>query len=545
MSVRYASIIFFISACGTPPYPDYWDDEGAAPEITSVDPDSLTSLAGGDILIIGGARLSSAKTVVIGGRNATIEDVAETELTVTLPDGPPGGGVVDVTVVTDDGYAVAEGILAYDTEGADFWADEVASATLYRLDCPIEIWTKDTSKDWAELFWCGFEMGYAEAFAFYGAGSQKGLAGDQMGFAELSSLPSAGDVRLIAPGDRLPPTAPILYGARAEDEHFEITTARDFARDLAYIEDVSDRIEYFYEWADSVTSIDGMAYVYGADECFAADVVLLDGSGESLTVDGDVSGATGVWLGFAVTEEYGGGFGGSSETYVTEAFTGSASVSADGSELTGEPSGVTLSYDGYSGYFFYDGVGGYIYPSDLPTGATYDVRYKRLGELSETTEVDGVEELELVYPELLSGSLQYDPYDTADGPDDVLVRRDEDLVVEWTPGEDGGEEDDPSFVVIDLRVYDASLDDPLWMTEVARIVGHGVDREGRLMIPSELLEQLPRVDNAVDDNYDLVGLWAELTVARHQLRKAPLDDSGERDLVIDFVHAVNGPITLY
>jgi len=541
--MRFVVVFTPLLACGTPPYPDYWDDESAAPSIDGIDPDTVSSLAGGASLTISGARLDSARTVVVGGRNAVIDEASDGAVVITLPDGPPGGGPVDVTVVTDGGMAIAEGALDYATEGSDFWASEVASATLYRLDCPIEIWTKDTSSQWAELFWCGFEMGYAEAFAFYGAGSQKGLAGDQMGFAELSSLPPAGEVRLMGPGERRPPVAPILYGARAEDEHFEITTPRDFARDLDHIATVAERIDYYYYWADNVESIDGMAYVYGAEECFDADVVVLDGSGESLTIEGDATGATGVWLGFLVTEDYGsGGPGGSSDLYYTDAFTGTARVSADGDTLTGEPSGVTLSYDGYSGYFFYDGVGGYIHTSDLPTDATYSVRYNRLGVLTEQVEVGGVEELELLEPELLSGFLQYDPADTGDGPGDVLVRRDRDLEVSWVPGR---EDEDPTVVVVELRVYDASLDDPIWMTEIARIVGHGVDGEGSLTIPSELLEQLPRVDNAVDDNYDLVGLWAELTVARHQLRRAPLDDSGERDLVIDFVHAVNGPITLY
>ena len=138
------------------------------------------------------------------------------------------------------------------------------------------------------------------------------------------------------------------------------------------------------------------------------------------------------------------------------------------------------------------------------------------------------------FPRLIAPCL-----DATDGPALAAFWK-EFLGLGYRPGQ--GPADDPSFIVVDLRVYDADLDDPNWMTEVARLVARGDDSEGRLEIPADDLEQLPTATNSVDFNYDLIGLHGELTVVRHQLRKVPVDDG---DLVIDFLHAVNTPATLY
>ena len=59
--------------------------------------------------------------------------------------------------------------------------------------------------------------------------------------------------------------------------------------------------------------------------------------------------------------------------------------------------------------------------------------------------------------------------------------------------------------------------------------------EGTLSFSTEELAQLPRVPNAMDEDFNMIGLWGELTVARHVFKKVP---HGDGDLVVDFVDGV-------
>jgi hypothetical protein len=135
-----------------------------------------------------------------------------------------------------------------------------------------------------------------------------------------------------------------------------------------------------------------------------------------------------------------------------------------------------------------------------------------------------------------------DSYDLLAG--DALILRGSDLVLSWTPGEAPAEGMD--FLMVELRIYDADIDDPNWMTEVARLVAQGDDATGTLTIPASELQKLPEALNDITPAWDLAGYWAELSVARHQLRKVPLDEAGldEGDLMIDFIHIVNSPVML-
>ena len=96
-------------------------------------------------------------------------------------------------------------------------------------------------------------------------------------------------------------------------------------------------------------------------------------------------------------------------------------------------------------------------------------------------------------------------------------------------------------MVVELRVYDADIDDPNWMTELYRLVSWTDDSAGRLTLKAEDLQSLPTVANKLSRLDELIGYWAELSVVRHQLRKVEVS---EGDLVVDFVHAVTSPVTL-
>ena len=53
--------------------------------------------------------------------------------------------------------------------------------------------------------------------------------------------------------------------------------------------------------------------------------------------------------------------------------------------------------------------------------------------------------------------------------------------------------------------------------------------------------RLPAINCQLDDNDDLLGLWGELNVTAHQLRKVPWQNG---HMVIDFAHAVSTPIDI-
>ena len=213
--------------------------------------------------------------------------------------------------------------------------------------------------------------------------------------------------------------------------------------------------------------------------------------------------------------------------------------------LTANDSGVQLRYDSWSGYFYSDTVGGLIL-RDLPNSARYQITHERLGELTELGIVRGVEALELISPPILSGILQVTTGVKDTAVHDIQFQQqilglDGSMTIEWEPGVDS---DEGTFISIELIYYDADVDDPMYMTEVGRIVAHGDDSLGVLTIPVDQILSLPEAPNRVAPNIDMVGIWAELSVVRHQLRVLEMgDDRG--DLVIDFVDAIQGPISIY
>ncbi len=527
-------------SCAPDPYPDYFEESGG-PTISGVEPVSVDSLHGGETLTIRGSDLASARTVVVGTRNATIVQASAGSVEVTLPAGAPGGGVVDVAVVTDAGVVTAEGAFTYDIRGQAYWTDEVASATLYKIDCPVEVWSQANPKaEWDYAYWCGTELGYAAAYAFDGSGPQPGFSGDQADMVELSTLPAVGEIHYWGPDDRRPTGVPYIYGVHAEDELIGITTPRDFERDLQIILDRDALLRQYYYWyqeyPDAVSFEGPVAMLYGPDGCYEQELSITDGYSQTLEVDGQPAGATGVLLGSWVHEDYGGG-----HTFDSVGIMGSATVTVQAGDLVGDATGVELLYDGYSGWYFHQGVAGTLGPADLPEGTAWDVDLTRLGEYHDLGRVEGLLDLESV--RLRSeGSGLGSASDLLAG--DVAIMRGSDLVVSWDPGTapDSGLD----FLMIELRVYDADQDDPVWMTEVGRLVAHADDAEGSFTIPTDQLQLLPAATNSFTPAGDLQGYWAELSVARHQLRKVSLSeaDLDDGDLVMDFIHIVNSPVML-
>jgi hypothetical protein len=158
----------------------------------------------------------------------------------------------------------------------------------------------------------------------------------------------------------------------------------------------------------------------------------------------------------------------------------------------------------------------------------YTVSMSRLGETTEHGRALGMIPLQVLAPDLLSGDV---PIDTT-----------QDFTVEWTPLP--AAETDPSYLAVEIRVYDGTIDDPNWLTEVARLVARGDDLSGTLTLPAASLGDLPLAANALDSDWEFTGYWAEMTVARHTLRKVEVDATTGEHLVIDFVHAVNGSVRL-
>ena len=520
-------IWLFLTACDMEPYEDYYEDPSAFPAIKGVTPRSTDSLRGGEQVTISGERLDGAATVLFGGRNAEIVSVTASEVVVTLPDYVAGGGAVDVSVVTPKGYATGKSLFSYAAPGSGWMASEEGSVGVARLDCPVEGWGQYNGAGGFEvedttIFWCGVEGGFADAYAFLGAAPQRGAAGDMMGYAELSALPPVGETVVYGPGDPRPPLPALLYGSHAANERIDLVTEQDFTRDLAWVEQRIDELPDQYSSYALARSKPGIENVtaepwivfFDEDSCETNRVAWTGATTDALTAEGGVgSGAAGAWLGLRVFDTV------YNET--VDGVTGTAFLS--NLQAEGED-GVGLLYDDYSGYFFYDGVAEILGSSDVAFSEGHGVVHTVLGASERLGTVQSVDELVLVTPDPMFEAVDLDPG--------------EDFVVEWEPGTDGA---DPSYVVVDLRIYDYDIADPSWYTEVARLVAHGDDSTGTVTIPAEALAQLPTAKNLLNFDYDTVAYWGDLTIARHQLRRVPF---GDGHLVIDFMHAVNSPFYL-
>lgn len=505
-------------AVGCDPLEAYWEPVDTWPVITGVSPDRVDHLLGGEIVEIRGVRLATARTVLIGSRNAEILDREDRRVIVRVPQAVAGGGDLDLSVVTDAGYARLEDAFRYDALFSDVVAEEVASAALLRFDCPIEAAVEQANGRPTRLFWCGAEAGLGYGFGYLGTSPQPGFAGDIVEITPLSLLPAIGDIAVFEPGADRAMALPLSFAAHGPDDTIEITTRRDLAWDLAFAESRLDLAARSYTWAFAVDQTSALvATLFSDDSCLLIDPQLLQfAEGDSVVLTEVDPLASSVQIGFSWTESYDDG-----STDFVSAVTGTTTVTTEGNEVFFDHAGGVLGYNAFSGFYETRTVAGLEGNGNLIPEADYDVVVTDAGVASTLGDVIAPPELVVTSPDLLVG--------------DTIVRRDRDLTVAWEPFPG-----DPSFLAIELRFDDYDVAGPNGPQEAWRLVAHANPVAGTFTIPASQLAGLPRAPNALDPNFDLVGMWAELSVATHTLRRVEMPDGG--DLVVDFMHVVNSPV---
>ena len=514
-------MILWLIGCSMAPYGDYWSDKTAFPIVRGVDPELVEGRAGGQLVTIEGRQLSNTTTVVIGGRNAEIVSVDDRAGQVRLPDLPPGPEAVAVSVVTGKGASTAEAALRVTTPISEFVQAETQSVSMLRLDCPIEAWGVYEDGEEYPYGWCGADMGYASAEAWVGVGPQPGFAAETAGILPLSELPALGEVRVLGPGDRPPPAVPLVFSAHGSEEAIVLSKPRNFGQDLALLSERRELLEQTYYWADSITSWrDPVATLMDDEQCSLTTLDVIDATETSLTLDGDASGATSLTLGFEFEEDYG------DDVYSDAARVASAGIvvdSNDSSLVRSAETTVSMEYDQVSGWFF---SRGFVGPADMSSGEFKVSTRDAKGNVKDRGYVLGMTPMDLwtTLPDLTMG---YWPIDL-----------EEPLEVSWEPAP---ETQSPTIVAVEIAVFDMDLKNPNGLSLVARLVTAVEDSEGSLMIPVESLQRLPLSPNRWNALDEATGYWADMTIARHEVRRVR---GREGDIIIDFIHAVNGPVFL-
>ena len=514
-------MILWLLGCSMAPYGEYWPDKTAYPIVGGVEPEVVEGRAGGQTVTIRGRQLSNTTTVVIGGRNAEVVSVDDRAVQVRLPDLPPGPEAVAVSVVTGKGASTAESALRVTTAISDFVENETESVSMLRLDCPVEAWGVYEDGEEYPYGWCGADMGYASAEAWAGVGPQPGFAAETAGILPLSELPARGEVRVLGPGDRMPPSVPLVFSAHGSKEYVELSKTRNFAQDLAFLAERRELLEQTYYWADSITAWrDPVATLVDDEECSLATVDVLNASETSLTLDGDATGASRLILGFEFEEDYG------DEVYRDLARVAAVDIevdSDDSSIVRSTEAGVRMDYDLESGWFL---PKGFVGPSEMASGEFVVSTRDAKGTVEDRGFVLGMTPLDLwsTVPDLTMG---YWP-----------IARGEPLEVTWEPAP---ATQSPTVVAVEIAVFDMDVPGPNGLTLVSRLLTSADDTDGSLVISAESLQQLPLAPNRWDASDEATGYWAEMTIARHELRRVRGQDG---DIVVDFIHAVNGPVFL-
>jgi hypothetical protein len=184
---------------------------------------------------------------------------------------------------------------------------------------------------------------------------------------------------------------------------------------------------------------------------------------------------------------------------------------------------VVFAYDDFSGQFQPSAPAGVLAQSDIVPNVAYSVETVWHGEATQRLQISGFEPFQLTSPDLMTGLEE--------------LSQSASMVFRWTPATAGL---DPSVVVVEVRIFDYDVAHPTDRQEVARLVRWVSDSEGTITLSGDDVARLPLAGNLMDD-VDLFGRWGELTVARHQLRKVPVEGG---DMVVDFVHAVSVPINV-
>jgi hypothetical protein len=510
-------LLLTLVGCGKSPYEVYWPDEAAYPTVSAVSPESADTLLAGGTLTITGTKLDTTRTVIVGGRNATVVSASAGEVVVERPIGPAGGGEVDVVVVTDDGFARAEGAFTWAVPGAAAFGEEAASIAIRRVDGPVQEYCFDSaSAGGIDTYWCAIDLTYVDAVGFDGPVGQPGLAAELAQLGRLADLPPQGEVALLGPQD-VAAGAPRIYGSIAPGAAYGVTTPRDLAADADVLEDLQAEVLDLYAYADAVTGFEAEVDLYDADGCWVDTLAADRPAGDTMDVDGDARGVAGYALNLVALEEY--------DVEVYRNAVTVAAGTADGADgaLTPGPSGVVVAYDDWTGEFLLAAPPGFVGRADLPPGSAYDVWRRLDGVREDLGSLNRVPLLADVTPDPRAG---------------LTLDRGADLSVSWA--NDGGEDDAP--VVVEIALYAPSLPDPDGWPVARRLVSWAPARDGGLTIPAEALAELPAAPGAVDDNGDPAGLHAYLTVTRHGVHAVPLPEGGA--LIVDVVHQVEGAVVI-
>ena len=514
-------MMLWLLGCSMAPYGDYWPEKTAYPVVLGVEPEMVEGRAGGQTVTIQGRQLSNATTVVVGGRNAEIVSVDDRAVQVRLPDLPPGPEALSVAVVTGKGASTAEAALRVTTAISEFVENESQSVSMLRLDCPIEAWGVYDDGEEYPYGWCGADMGYASAEAWAGVGPQPGFAAETAGILPLSELPAIGEVRVLGPGDRTPPSVPLVFSAHGSKEAVVLRKARNFELDLAMLAERRELLEQTYYWADSITAWrDPVAILSDDEQCYLETLDVTGATDTSLTLSGDASEATHLILGFEFEEDYG------DQVYSDIARVSAADIVVDRDDpsiVRSTETSVRMDYDTVSGWFL---PRGFVGPGDMSSGEFTVSTVDADGSASDRGFVLGMTPLDLwsTFPDLTMG---YWP-----------IALSEPLEVTWVPAPDT---QSPTVVAVEIAVFDMDTPNPNGLTLVARLLASAEDRDGSLAIPVESLQRLPVAPNRWNAMDEAAGYWAEMTIARHELRRVR---GKEGDIVVDFIHAVNGPVFL-
>lgn len=507
-----------LMGCDRNPYDMYWGDDAVGPALDGVSPRGADSLLGGGTLTLTGANLGGTQTVIIGGRNAVVQSTSDSEVIVDLPAGPAGGGVVDVVVVTGQGYDLLEDAFAWRPPGAGIWTDEKVSATVRRLDFAPDYWCSDVVTQGGVDNWtCGIDLTIVDGEAFWGPAGQPGLAAELAGVGRLADLPAAGEHALLGPGEGAA-AAPRVFGVHTSQEVIGLTTSRDLGRDFAGLAELEADVDALYPWSDAITGYDGpVADLYDESGCYLGTADVTGATGDVLTLTGDTRGVAGVALQTIGVEAY------ETEIFDNYVMGATARVSRRGDgTLEAAQSGVLLGYDDWSGAYLPVNPVGYGGRSDLPPSAAYDL-WMRAG--------DGRVDLGTVAPMAVLTALSPDPREAP------TLSRDLDLDLMWSfEGEASG------IVVAELTVYAPEVDAPEGWFVAHRLLAWAEAGDGTLTLPAEALGALPSAGGDVDENGDPVGYHAYLSLTRHGLVAAALPGGG--DMVVDVVHSVEGPVVL-
>ena len=431
-----------------------------------------------------------------------------------MPSRPGADSSLDIGVVTLQGLARLNNGLQL--ANSEWFSDEVASLTILRTQCPLEAWAT-WEESWYPLIWCGFEMGWGDAFGTVGKEPQPGFAVDQAGYTPYSLAPPPGVFLNWTLQDGPLPKSPERFRTVNASTEFYLETPRDFVRDMARIDDQLQRIADTYSWYDDVIAAYPIAQFFDDQACPIGTSELSDFDTDTLRTEETIEGASSVWLGLTVEEDYDG------EVYRSDGYLSTAYLSEQNGAWKGETTGPTLWYDDYNGKFAGEGAAGLLGLEDIPSDESFEIAMV-VDDLSVLGIVDGPNAFALTSPDVLFG--------------DVVISQREAFELKWNGIQTS---EYPDRLIVELRVYDYETATEKGALELARLVTSADPQSGELTFPAEEISRLPTAYNEVDIDDNFIGNWAELNLVLHQPRKIPYRSG---DLVVNFATVITAPVLI-